>query len=292
MTRERTKQTQTIGTAACPSSILLHREYLQRLLAQYTRALHRTRNVAHLHLLSHRRGARRYYYARMRQNNIIRRIYLGTKDNPTVQQLQRRRLLQELVSNIEADLKALDELIAAYRSTDTVSVMNTLPDTYCMDLSSLFPIDMRQRISNELLQHYGLQLIERKKPLHPEHKTQRTATGIWVRSKSEVAIVNSVFSRSIVHIYEPLLLRTIKETGQKVFLAPDLLLVSPIDGSLIIWEHWGLLSKPGYLERNMSKMKDYHAAGFTPGNNLIITSDTRDGDLDSFQIERILNAWF
>ncbi len=293
MTREHIGQTQeTIGIAACPPSILLHREYLRKLLAQYTNALRRTRNVAHLHLLSHRRGSRRYYYARMRQKDTVRRIYLGTKDNPTVQQLQRRRLLQELVSNTEADLKALDELIEIYRSTDTVSVMNALPGTYSMDLSTLFPADMQQRISNQLLQQHGLQLIERKKPLHPEHKTQRTASGIWVRSKSEVVIVNCVFARAIIHIYEPLLLRTIKETGQKIFLAPDLLLVSPADGSLILWEHWGLLNTPGYLERNMEKMKDYHAAGFTPGNNLIITSDTRDGELDSYQVERILNAWF
>ena len=280
------------GLAACPSSFLMHRNYLQRLLAQYTNALHKTRNVAHLHLYAQRKGNKRYYYARMRQNSTIRKIYLGTKDNLTVQQLQRRRLLQKLVSNTEADLKALEQLIAKYRSTDPAPVMSGLPGTYHMELSTLFPGGMRRDISAELLQHHGMQLLERKKPLHPEHKTQRAATGERVRSKSEMTIVNCVFSRGIAHLYEPLLLYIIKETGKKVFLAPDLILISPIDGSLLIWEHWGLLGKPGYLERNMNKLKDYQAAGFTPGNNLIITSDTLNGDLDSYQIERILDAWF
>lgn len=280
------------SATACPPAFLQHRNYLERLLTQYTSALQRTRNVAHLHLLSNCCGTRRYYYARMKQNGTTRRIYLGTKDNPTVQQLQRRRILQELVANAEADLKALDELIAAYRTTDPSAVINGLPKTYHIDLSTLFPPDMRYAVGKELLLRHNIQLLERKEPLHPEHLIHRTASGILVRSKSEVIIVNSVFSRVIAHLYEPLLLFVNQKTGEKIFLAPDLLLVSPLDGSLILWEHWGLLSKPGYLERNVEKLKDYQAAGFTPGNNLIITSDTLDGDLDSYQIERILDAWF
>ena len=43
------------------------------------------------------------------------------------------------------------------------------------------------------------------------------------------------------------------------------------DGSIVIWEHAGLLENDEYAQRFSKKLKIYEQAGFTRQNNLIIT---------------------
>ena len=295
-----------------PRELLSLQNQLRGICQNYRAALNQTRSVAHLQLATKVSKGRRYYEARMLRQNQYHRISLGTADNPTVQKLQARRFLQVMIGNLEHDIALLEKTIDKYLPTDPDAVMAELPLAYRTDPARLLlPVisltadsgvesnagaatkdngDMQTDIFLKAaaiqLAQRGIRLLKRKKELHPEHLTQRTAKGPLVRSKSEVVISNSLFARSIPYLNEPLL--AIGNT----LLAPDFLIFSPKNASFYLWEHWGLMDKPGYLERNINKMKDYHAAGFTPGNNLIITSDTQNGDLDSYQVERILNAWF
>lgn len=294
---------------APPASDLMRiLQYLQRIAARY-RSMHRqTRRVAALRLHAYEKNGKRYYCARTKQDGKWKDSYLGTARHPVVRQLQKRRLLEKLISNIEQDIRLLETCIAELKPIQPDVIMAAIPKAYQADPLELLshaakgaygydngssggdggygPDHPAFAMVHDLLAAHDMRLLQRKKELHPEHLTHRTARGQFVRSKSEVVIANSLFARELLYLNEPL----IEFRGS--FLAPDFLILSPHDYSIVFWEHWGLLSKPGYLERNVEKLKDYQAAGFTPGNNLIITSDTLDGDLDSYQIERILDAWF
>ncbi len=280
--------------------ISLYRQ-LDGICQNYRTALNQTKSVAHLRLATKVSRGRRYYEARMRRQDQPRRIPLGTAENPTVQKLQARRLLQALINNLEYDMALLEKTIPRYRPTDPDVVMAGLPLAYQADPAKLFTITYGtnslspadgssgsplQQIAKEQLAAHGIRLLQRTRPLHPEHLTQRTAKGPLVRSKSEVVISNSLFARNLPYLNEPLI------AIGNAMLAPDFLIFSPRDVSFYLWEHLGLLAKPGYLESNLEKLRDYQTAGFTPGNNLILTSDTTDGDLDSYRIERILDLWF
>lgn len=288
-----------------PASDLAHiLQHLQRLADRYRNMHRQTRRVAHLRLHAYEQSGRRYYCARTKQNGKWMDSYLGTAAHPAVRQLQKRRLLEELISSIEQDIRILEQCAAGLKPIQPDAVMAALPKAYQADAFELLapagtgkgsgpdgtngygPGHPAFAMARDLLAAHDMRLLQRKKELHPEHLTHRTARGQLVRSKSEVVIANSLFARELPYLNEPLI------EFRGAFLAPDFLILSPYDYFIVLWEHWGLLGKPGYLERNMNKLKDYQAAGFTPGNNLIITSDTLNGDLDSYQIERILDAWF
>lgn len=296
---------------------------LRSLSDRYRTLYRQTRNYSALRLRCYDKNGRRYYLARSKVDGQWKDSYLGTDANPTVRILQKRRYLKELIDRIDHNIQLLERAASDFQSIDLNTVMGDLPRAFQTDpLTVINPsekaadhateiaakrmshmpeqktveIFSQSALKNEtdalfgiaspLLSTHGMQLLQRKKILHPEHLIHRTAKGLLVRSKSEVIISNCLFARSLPYLNEPLI-----ACGNK-FLSPDFLVLSPAGDEVFLWEHWGLLTKPGYLEDNLEKLQAYQMAGFTPQNNLIITADTTDGDLDSYRIERILDLWF
>ena len=94
--------------------------------------------------------------------------------------------------------------------------------------------------------------------------------GLFVRSKSEVVIVNQLVNAGVEFEYEQLL----EENGHRCI--PDFSFETPW-GDRIIWEHLGMLVVPEYKASWERKLKFYEEIGYTLGENLFTTCDHENG---------------
>ncbi len=60
------------------------------------------------------------------------------------------------------------------------------------------------------------------------------------------------------------------------------------DGTVLYWEHLGLLQDEAYAENFAKKLYLFHRNGFTIGQDLIVTADDRSGQINSLQIRELV----
>ncbi|MBB2147373.1 ATP-dependent DNA helicase [Pedobacter gandavensis] len=113
------------------------------------------------------------------------------------------------------------------------------------------------------------------------HKTKQE--NLLVRSKSEVIIANELEYRSLPFQYER---QYTGKNGEKKI--PDFSFTDAA-GDLIILEHLGMLSVPGYRADWEKKKQFYLDNGFIEGENLFITTESELGGIDSKAIEHVID---
>jgi ATP-dependent exoDNAse (exonuclease V) alpha subunit len=111
------------------------------------------------------------------------------------------------------------------------------------------------------------------------HLVHRTSRGELVRSKSELAIANYLYSIKLDYQYE----RELQGTVDPDHLRPDFSFIDDA-GDVIIWEHLGMLDRPEYAEGWDWKRAWYARNGFELNKNLFTTSEI--GGLDMRDVER------
>lgn len=112
-------------------------------------------------------------------------------------------------------------------------------------------------------------------------RIHRTICGELVRSKSEVVICNALHYAHLEYSYEKPL--WIASAGKEVL--PDFTVL--VNGTEIIWEHFGMLDDIEYRNAWERKMEIYEAAGFVRGKNFFVTLENRRSGLDSYEIQAI-----
>lgn len=97
----------------------------------------------------------------------------------------------------------------------------------------------------------------------PEFYSDR---GERVRSKTEMIIANLLNRENIPYRYEyPHCL----EGNYLVYT--DFTILNVRDRKEILWEHFGMMDDPGYVQTTIRKITAYQLSGFYPGENLILT---------------------
>ena len=123
-------------------------------------------------------------------------------------------------------------------------------------------------------------------PHHPEKCIYEAKSGDMVRSKSELMIANLLYDAGILFRYEAAL--TIN--GRTIY--PDFTILSPLDGTLIFWDHFGMMDDPEYCNSFINRKRIYNAAGFLEGFSLIFTFESALEPLTpkdvKLQIDRLL----
>lgn len=115
-----------------------------------------------------------------------------------------------------------------------------------------------------------------------EHLVHRTRRGELVRSKSEVAIADLLFSLGKDYLYEKPL-----EVGGTVKY-PDFTIEDSDSGHVFYLEHLGMLDDPGYRARWEQKLAWYASVGITcegGENGTLLLTDEQGGHLDMPTIE-------
>ena len=115
-----------------------------------------------------------------------------------------------------------------------------------------------------------------------EGRTEDSAAGYKVRSKSEVMIVSVLLEQGLFFRYED----PLSINGTTYY--PDFTIRNPKDGRIYWYEHFGRMDDPGYVRKAYSKLTDYAACGLVPHINLIVTFETGHNKLNLSQIKREL----
>lgn len=140
-------------------------------------------------------------------------------------------------------------------------------------------LELKQRRLSE--QQEARKTAAKKK--YTEQYKHATDRGDLVASKSEEMIANLLFSRGIRYEYEkPLMI------GQW-HLKPDFT-VWRKDGTMLIWEHAGLMHVEEYARKFREKLRVYESAGFVPQRNLIVTVD-EDGAFSVEEARRMIQLY-
>lgn len=110
-----------------------------------------------------------------------------------------------------------------------------------------------------------------------------TSRGLRVRSKSELLIAETLYRYDLPFRYEQ-----VYRSGS-ISVSADFT-IRRADSKVFIWEHEGLINRRSYIEWQRKKAELYASIGFYPWDNMIVTYDTEDGNIDLRIVEsQILN---
>lgn len=205
--------------------------------------------------------------------------------------LQHKKLAERYVKILKNNIECKEKFCRSYISDTLEDVINGLPFAYKPNekinesLASSAPIGHSKR-----------RIQQSENPFKREELKIQTSFGLWVRTKSEMAIAEMLYSLGIEFYYEKGLTIRVKviEEGTAYWtrktVYPDFTIVLK-DGSRIFWEHEGLLSKKDYNESNFQKLKTYSENGIYIPHNLILTSEGANNEIDMSGIKRIVEGW-
>lgn len=223
----------------------------------------------------HKVGDKAYYYRHLNGT----RTYIPVSENELIQQLQKKRFVQQSISNINQNCKALAQLQKSYQSIDADEIMNSLPDTY--QGSSAWSMMRTPSTDPEKWACADY----RKNTSYPEELRHRTIKGDLVRSKSEVIIANALFTKGIPYRYDEVI------TIGNATVSPDFHILIPRTGESKWLEHFGMIHDENYRKKAMWKIESYLKNGFKPWENIIFTFDDLDGNINAQLIDTILNTF-
>ncbi len=209
--------------------------------------------------------------------------YLSNRDSgqEMIALLKRKRFLELSLRSLNVQIKRSEQFLSNYTEFDPMEIESSMSPTYS-------EIQMKQGSTDSFLTTNAKAWLTESfvsNPFAPERLTHTTASGLHVRSKSEAIIVNLLDTGGIPYRYEAPL-----KLDDRTFY-PDFTVLRPFDQKLIYWEHFGMVSDPGYQCKMDRKLSLYRLHQITPWNNLITTYDDENGSIDVRQIIRVIDIF-
>lgn len=210
----------------------------------------------------------RYYCKKAGQ----KKIYLPASKYELIEQLARKTYLQRYLEFHEAAQEILQNFLQTHQ--DWLDVRARLLEDFPFLAENLAYTELEREL--RLWEDAPYEQC----PYHPENKKVEGARGIMMRSKGEGDISYDLANDREPFHYEQLW------RFPECDIYPDFTIRHPKTGEFILWEHFGMMDNPGYVEETVRKLKVYEANGFSPGNNLIVTYEDKEHPLSH---RRILN---
>ena len=207
------------------------------------------------------------------------KTYIPKENRQLAEQLAKKKYLSLKLEELENEKKAIEFYLADRSPSDKSERLLTENSEYQQLLAPYFsPLtDELNTWKNTPYEH---------NPLHPEQLTQKTASGIYVRSKSEAIIDMYLYKNQIPFRYECLL-----NLGEfKVF--PDFTIRHPENGKTFYWEHFGMMDNPSYAQKAFSKLQEYIKYEIFPSVQLITTYESKEHPLSIEMVEKIVSHYF
>ena len=263
--------------------------YKKRLVKQLVAAKEELETLPAGKLLSEEKNGRKLYiHAYYEDGNYIRKWI--TKRPELIRKLARKQYLLTLIDIVERNIKSVEQYQKNHVELSADTVMKgmpthykDLPDEYFFKNSSGTHDDGAEDVWSGFAE--WAQAEYEHADYREWEKKHRTTRGLKVRSKSELTIAQ------ILYQYDDYLALRYEEVvyiGDKM-LIPDFVIMTK-SGKKYYWEHAGLIRNPDYLKRHMEKLELYARAGITMWNNLIVTYDDEEGNLDAGIIESIIRT--
>lgn len=251
-------------------------EYLLQIKNEKERALKEAPEGC-LRISSH--GGRTQYYQRNDPKDF-NGIYLGRKDMHIVQELAQKDYDKKVLNAIEKELSAIKKYTEGYPAMNAEQIYEKMHRERQKLITPILETE-EQYIQNWNSVRYEGKGFEDNAPEF------FTAKGERVRSKSELIIADLLGKEKIPYRYEfPIYL---KNYGM---IYPDFTVLNVRERKEMYWEHLGLMDDPAYVEKTILKISGYEKNGIFPGEQLILTYETRKNPINQkvakLMIERYL----
>lgn len=220
----------------------------------------------------------RYYYYKTDGINNKKRKYVPKKEMEIAKKLAERDYLQNLLPLVKKNIAVINTFLKNFNPHELENCFVQLSPARKPLINPIF-INTETYINQWQLQKY-------------EHKQDApngsllTMNNEPVRSKSEKIIADCLKSKNIPYHYEyPVHI----SNGQTIY--PDFLCLNKRTRQEFYWEHCGQMDDPVYTIRMTRRLAEYSKKEIITGKNLILTFETKQIQLSTKEIERIIETF-
>ena len=229
-----------------------------------------------LRICSH--GNRTQYYQR-NDSKDYNGIYIREKDINVAQKLAQKDYDQKVLRAVGKELNAIDKYFGNYPEKNVEQVYESLHRERQKLIEPIMETEEQYVQRWERVNYQGKEFYEDT----PEFYTSK---GERVRSKSEVLIADLLKKEKIPYRYEcPVY---IKGAG---LIYPDFTVLDVRNRKELYWEHFGMMDDPAYAEKAVQKIMSYEQNGIFPGENLILTYETRKSPISQKMVMLLIRKY-
>lgn len=208
------------------------------------------------------RGNKAQYYQRNDPKDF-NGVYIRENDFVLAQKLAQKDYDSRILAAAEKELKAIQKYCSSCPNAEVEEIYESLHKERRKLITPIIETE-------EQFVHNWENFVFQGKEIDETIPEIYTAKGERVRSKSEVIIADILHGEGIPYRYEcPLRL---KGWGR---VYPDFTVLNVRERKEIYWEHLGMMDDPNYVENALQKIALYEQNGIFPGENLILTYETK-----------------
>ena len=202
--------------------------------------------------------------------------YIKEKEIHLAQKLAQKEYDKKVLASIEKELNAINKYFYFYPDRNAEQVYEHLHKERQKLIMPVEEPDAEYIRNWEGVAYKGKEFYEDTPEFY-------TAKGERVRSKSEVIIADVLNREGIPYRYEyPVYVPGVGK------IYPDFTVLNTRKRKEFLWEHFGMMDDPEYAEKAVQKIATYENKGFFPGENLILTYETRKNPLNQKSIISII----
>lgn len=218
-----------------------------------------------LRICSHGNKAQFYYRTDPKDFNGV---YIRDNDVKFAELLAQKDYDQRVLRAVDKELKVINKFFSDYPDTNAEQVYEKLHGERQKLVLPIKKSDQQYIREWESVKYHEKEFYEDDPVFH-------TVEGKRVRSKSEVIIADALSREGIPFRYEyPI---SLKKVGK---IYPDFTVLNVRKRQEILWEHLGMMDDEIYVEKAIQKITTYEQNGIFPGENLILTYETKKNPLN------------
>ncbi len=205
--------------------------------------------------------------------------YIPVSNRDLAVKLAQKEYEQKMLKSVNEEIKVLLHLIEHYPACRPEDVMSKVAEP---KRGLIRPFHLSEE---EFVERWkSVEYISN--PFYESRDNLMTEQGEIVKSKSELIIANLLFQAGVPYRYEfPLSL------GRQGTVYPDFMILNKRLRKEILWEHLGMMDIPEYAEKAVRKITAYEENGYFPGENLILTMETKDQPLDVRLVKKMIRKY-
>lgn len=202
------------------------------------------------------------------------------KDKDLIRALAQKDYAKLVLHSSEEQLNTLRGLLSSLQKSQPEDIYSSLSKERRSLVSPFIMTDNEFALQWQNVSYDG-KILESGQPAYS------TDRGEKVRSKSELLIANLYAQKNIPYRYEyPVKLRGFGT------VYPDFHVLNVRLRKEFVHEHFGMMDDPVYSDHAVSKIGLYLYNGYFPGDNLILTFETRNHPIDLKQMNKIIGRYF
>ena len=206
-------------------------------------------------------------------------VYIKEKDIELAKQLAQKDYDKKVLSSVEQELHALKKYESCCPKKSAEEIYESLHVERQKIITPIMETDAEYIQKWEQESYYG-------KEFQKETPEFYTSKGERVRSKSEIIIADMLSKEGIPYRYEyPIYLRGVGR------IYPDFTVLRVQTRQEVFWEHLGMMDDPVYLENAIKKIVAYEQNGIFPGDNLLLTYETKKNVINQRLIKSMIEHY-